>query len=225
MDYSVLEKCSLFAGIPARELRDDLEAVPHHIQCYDKGETILLLMEEANRVGIILEGRVQAQKPFPNGSQVNVSLRVPGDMIGPAAVFSKGRRYPCDVVAMEPSTIMMFKREDILLLMQRDIRILENFTTEIASATYMLQQRLELLSYNGIAQKAAYWLLIQARQTGKHQIRIPESVSNWAMMMNVSRPSLHRELKKLEGQGILSYDPPMIAIIDPKALQDLLSRE
>lgn len=225
MDYSVLEKSSLFAGIPARELRDDLEAVPHHIQCYDKGETILLLMEEANRVGIILEGRVQAQKPFPNGSQVNVSLRVPGDMIGPAAVFSRSHRYPCDVVAMEPCTIMMFKREDILLLMQRDIRILENFTTEIASATYMLQQRLELLSYNGIAQKAAYWLLIQARQTGKNQVRIPESVSNWAMMMNVSRPSLHRELKKLEEQGILSYMPPIISINDSRALQDLLSRE
>ena len=225
MDYSVLEKSSLFAGIPARELRDDLEAVPHHIQCYDKGETILMLMEEANCVGIILEGRVQAQKPFPNGSQVNVSLRAPGDMIGPAAVFSRSRRYPCDVVAMEPCTIMMFKREDILLLMQRDIRILENFTTEIASATYMLQQRLELLSYNGIAQKAAYWLLIQARQTGKNQIRIPESISNWAMMMNVSRPSLHRELKKLEEQGILSYAPPIIAIKDARALQDLLSRE
>ena len=225
MVYSVLEKSSLFAGIPARELRDDLEAEPHHIQCYDMGETILLLMEEANRVGIILEGRVQAQKPFPNGSQVNVSLRVPGDMIGPAAVFSRSHRYPCDVVAMEPCTIMMFKREDILLLMQRDIRILENFTTEIASATYMLQQRLELLSYNGIAQKAAYWLLIQARQTGKNQVRIPESVSNWAMMMNVSRPSLHRELKKLEEQGILSYMPPIISINDSRALQDLLSRE
>lgn len=224
MDYSVLEKSSLFAGIPARELRDDLEAVPHHIQCYDKGETILLLMEEANRVGIVLEGRVQAQKPFRNGSQVNVSLRVPGDMIGPAAAFSKSRRYPCDVVAMEPCTIMMFKREDILLLMQRDIRILENFTTEIASATYMLQQRLELLSYNGIAQKAAYWLLIQARQTGKNQVRIPESVSNWAMMMNVSRPSLHRELKAMEQEGIIAYSSSMIDIKHPDDLQKILGK-
>ena len=117
MDYSVLENSPLFAGIPARELRDDLEAVPHHIQCYDKGETILMLMEEANRIGIILEGRVQAQKLFPNGSQVNVSVRIPGEMIGPAAVFSKNRHYPCDVVAIEPCTIMMFRREDILLLM------------------------------------------------------------------------------------------------------------
>lgn len=224
MDYSVLERSPLFTGIPAKELRDDLEAVPHHIQCYEKGETILLLMEEANRIGIILEGRAQAQKLFPNGSQVNVSVRIPGDMIGPAAVFSKSRRYPCDVVAIEPCTIMMFRRDDILLLMQRDIRILENFTTEIASATYMLQQRLELFSYSGIAQKAAFYLLIQARQTGKMQVQIPESFSNWAMVMNVSRPSLHRELKKLESQKIISYNPPTIDILDAAALQNVLSQ-
>ena len=224
MDYSVLEKSSLFRGIPAKELRETLEAVPHHIQCYDKGETVLRLMEEANRIGILLEGRVQAQKPFPNGSQVNVSMRGPGDLIGPAAVFSVSHRYPCDVVALEPSTVMMFRREDILSLMQRDIRILENFTTEIATATYMLQQRLELLSYSGIAQKAACWLLIQARQSGRTLIRIPESVSNWAMVLNVSRSSLHRELKKLETEKIISYSQPYIKIRDMTLLQDVLNK-
>ena len=224
MDYSVLEKSTLFSGVPTKELRDDLEAVPHHIQCYDKGETVFHLMEDANRIGVILEGRVQAQKPFPNGSQVNVSLRNPGDMIGPAAVFSRSQKYPCDVVSLEPSTIMMFRREDILLLLQKDLRIMKNFMAELATATYMLQQRLELLSYSGIAQKAAFYLLIQARQSGNHAIRIPGSVSNWAMIMNVSRSSLHRELKKLEADGIISYDPPTIKIHDPEALQNVLSK-
>ena len=63
--------------------------------------------------------------------------------------------------ALEPVTALMFRREDLLALMQKDVRILENFTMEIASAAYMLQQRVELLSYNGIAQKAAFWLLMQ----------------------------------------------------------------
>ena len=45
MDYSVLEKSTLFSGVPTKELRDDLEAVPHHIQCYDKDETVFHLME------------------------------------------------------------------------------------------------------------------------------------------------------------------------------------
>ena len=224
MDYSVLEKSTLFSGVPTKELRDDLEAVPHHIQCYDKGETVFHLMEDANRIGVILEGRVQAQKPFPNGSQVNVSVRNPGEMIGPAAVFSRSQKYPCDVVSLEPATIMMFRREDILMLLQKDLRIMKNFMAELATATYMLQQRLELLSYSGIAQKAAFYLLIQARQSGNHAIRIPGSVSNWAMIMNVSRSSLHRELKKLEADGIISYDPPTIKIHDPEALQNVLSK-
>ena len=126
-------------------------------------------------------------------------------------------------MAIEPAAVMMFRREDLLVLMQKDIRILERLMTEIASATYMLQQRLELFSYSGIAQKAAFWLLMRARQTGKSQVQIPESVSKWAMMMNVSRPSLHRELKRLELQGVISYKPPLIEICDPERLRQVLS--
>ena len=224
MDYSVLEKSTLFSGVPAAELRGALEDTPHHIQCYDKGEIIFHLMEYATRIGIILEGRVEAQKYFPNGSQVNLSVRVPGEMIGPAAVFSKSQRYPCDITSLEPVTVMMFRKDDLLRLMQKNVRILENFTAEIASATYMLQQRIELFSYNGIAQKAAFWLLMQARQTGKSKIHIPGSVSKWAMLMNVSRPSLHRELKRLEDAGIISYTPPIIDILNQNALQEVLSQ-
>ena len=224
MDYTVLEKSALFSGIPTKELCNDLNTVPHHIQRYDKGETIFHLMENASRIGIVLEGNVQAQKPFPNGSQINVSVRKAGELIGAAAAFSRSQKYPCDVVALDSATILFFQREDILLLLQKDLRIMKNFMTELATASFMLQQRLELLSYNGIAQKAAFYLLIQARPSGTNVIRIPGSVSNWAMVMNVSRSSLHRELKKLEADGLISYAPPVIEILDFDALQNVLSK-
>ena len=223
MNYTVLEKSILFKGIPAGELREDLEASSHHIQCYDKSEIIFHLMEPATRVGILLEGRVEVQKSFSNGSQVTVSVRGPGEMIGPAAVFSKPQCYPCDVVSLEPVTIMMFHREELLFLMQRDQRILENFVTEVASAAYMLQQRLELMSYSGIAQKAACWLLMRSRQTGSETVAIPESISKWALLLNVSRPSLHRELKQLEQQRMISCSSAEITILNAEALQDVLS--
>ena len=224
MDYTVLENSALFSGIPTKELCNDLNTVPHHIQRYDKGETIFHLMENASRIGIVLEGNVQAQKPFPNGSQINVSVRKAGELIGAAAAFSRSQKYPCDVVALESATILFFQREDILLLLQKDLRIMKNFISELATASFMLQQRLELLSYNGIAQKAAFYLLIQARQSGKNVIKIPGSVSNWAMVMNVSRSSLHRELKKLEADGLIAYAPPVIEIHDFEALQNVLSK-
>ena len=106
--------------------------------------------------------------------------------------------------------------------MQKDVKILQNFTTEIASATYMLQQRLELLSYSGIAQKAAFWLLMQIRQSGRTTVRIPDSMSRWAIIMNVSRPSLYREMKKLEEEGIIRYEGKNTYVLDPDGLQAVL---
>ena len=84
MDYSVLERSALFKGVPVKALREALESVPHHIQCYDKEETVFYMMDAAERIGIVLEGHVQAQKVFPSGSQINVTVRSPGELIGAA---------------------------------------------------------------------------------------------------------------------------------------------
>lgn len=218
-----LSDSSLFRGLSASEVRTLLGETPHVLQYYEKEETIFHLMDPAERIGIVLSGRVKAQKAFPNGSQINVSTRGPGGMLGPAAAFSESRVYPCDVVALESSTILMFRREDLLRLLQKDLRILENFTTGISSAAYYLQQRIELYSYHGISQKAAFWLLIECRKRGSRTVPVPGSVTQWALLMNVSRPSLHRELKKMEETGLIRCTDKKVDILDPEALQDLLS--
>ena len=222
MNEHLLENSTLFKGLSSSEVRAILEETPHHVQCYDKSETIFHLMDEAARIGIVLEGCVQAQKSFANGSQVNVTSRFPGQMLGPAAAFSENRVYPCDVIALQPSTIMMFQREDMLRMMQKNLRVLQNFTTEISSSTYLLQQRLELFSYNGIAQRAAFWLLTQSRKSGQLTVALPESVTRWAMLMNVSRPSLHRELRRMETEGLIRYTLHRIEILTPDGLEALL---
>ena len=53
MDYTVLENSTLFRGVPAKDLRTYLEETPHHIQCYDKEETIFHLMDPALRIGML----------------------------------------------------------------------------------------------------------------------------------------------------------------------------
>ena len=123
-------------------------------------------------------------------------------------------------------TFSEIKKESDTTVQNRDIRpgsLQCVFSSLIASATYMLQQRLELLSYSGIAQKAAFWLLMQIRQTGKTAVKIPDSMSRWAMIMNVSRPSLHREMKKLEKDGIIRYTGKIIDVLNPDELQSVLS--
>ena len=218
----VLENSSLFHGFSKKDIDEIMNSLHYSVLLYGKGETVFRLMENADRLGIILEGYVQIQKFFPNGSQINVSAKGKGELIGSAAVFSKEQRYPCDIIALEETKIMIIHKTEMTKLMQKNNGILQNFITDISSATYMLQQRLELLSYNGIAQKIAFYLLIQERKTGRKRIRIPESVTNWAMVMNVSRTSLHRELKKMNDEGIIAYASPFISINDSDRLMKFL---
>ena len=214
-----LAKSPLFAGLTSEELQNILDT--HTVHSFNKGEIIFHAMQKAQQLAIILDGKVEAQKTFPNGNHINVSIFQQGEMIGTASVFSQSP-YPCDIVALSKVSLLILHKNDLLSLMQSNITILENITCELAIKTYKLQQRLELLSYSGIAEKLAFWLLMQQRQTGKSRITIPRSVSNLATFMNVSRTSLHRELARLSSQRIIAYSPPYIDILDEDGLLEIL---
>lgn len=224
MDYSVLSDSWLFGGLSSPQIEDLLQNLPYTVQAYEKEETVFRPLETAARIGVILQGSVQSFKLFPNGNQVNVTVRKAGDIIGPAAALSAQQKYPFGVVALEHTEILMLSRDSFLHLLQRDRRLVENAFSEVSTITYMLQQRLELLSYHGIDQKIAFYLLTESVQNEEAVIPIPGSMTKWALMMNVSRPSLHRELKRLEVQGLLCHTPMGIELKDPPALEKLLRR-
>ena len=179
-------------------------------------------MDDANRVAIILQGSVQAQKIFPSGNSMQMTVGQQGDMLGQAAMFSAQRKYPVELTALEPSELMMLDRDNVLKLLHADVRVLDAFLSELATATFQLQWRIELLSYSGIQQKIAFFLLSRSMQSGSSVVQIPGSITKWALSMNVSRPSLHRELKSLATRGILSLESPEIRILDASALRKVL---
>ena len=81
-----------------------------------------------------------------------------------------------------------------VLFHESKVRIGESISVQNSSVVRDCHE----LPWNGFA---------AVRQSGKRVIRIPDSVSNWAMVMNVSRSSLHRELKKMETDGVIKYVP------------------
>ena len=64
MCISVLKRCHLFRGLSDSEIESVLGRTPHATQIFEKDEPVFRLMDAADRVGVILNGRVQAQKIF-----------------------------------------------------------------------------------------------------------------------------------------------------------------
>ena len=101
MRYEVLEQSWLFQGLPVSQIEKLVNEIPHTVHSYEKEEAVFRPLETADRVGVILQGSVQSFKLFPNGNQVNVTIRTVGEIIGPAAALSVQGKYPFGVVALE----------------------------------------------------------------------------------------------------------------------------
>lgn len=222
MDHKALAESRIFRGLTEKEIAELLDGISYKVITYDKGEAVFHLMDDAEQVAIILLGRVQVQKIFPGGGHMQVNIAGPGDMIGEAAVFSAQRKYPCELTALEDAELLLIERDEMLKLLQSNRGLLNNFIIELSTATYELQWRIELLSYTGIQQKIAFYLLSRSMQLGRDAVPIPDSITKWALSMNVSRPSLHRELKDMESHGIISVAAPIITIWNKDALINLL---
>lgn len=56
-------------------------------------------------------------------------------------------------------------------------------------------------------------------------IPIPGSIVKMSLIMNVSRTTLHREIRNLEENGLIRYQNKIIEIRDSQGLRELLSEE
>ena len=117
MEYTRLSTCQLVEGLPLQEIEKLFTSVRYKISRYEKDQPIFRLMDDAYRVAIILQGSVQAQKIFPSGNSMQMTVGQQGDMLGQAAMFSVQRKYPVELTALEPSELMMLDRENVLKLL------------------------------------------------------------------------------------------------------------
>ena len=216
-----LKKCRLFKNAGNFEsilnfLQNSREI---EIKALSPQNQLFRMDETAERAGIIISGKISVEKLLSNGESLSIAYKTKGDLIGEAAVFTVSKKYPCQLTAVMDSKVLLLTRNAVLELLQKDKIILENYLTELSTMTFALQNKVELLSHSGIAEKVAFFLLEKSRETGSTVIPLPDSVTSFASFLNVSRTSLHREMKKLENTGAVKISRKQIEILDKSKLE------
>ena len=222
--WKTLRECCLFENMGDSEFEDFVGKYSERLLCrkFQTGETVFHVSDEAKQMAVILSGRRKVEKLLPNGSYITIAVKKCGDMIGEAAVFSRVALYPCEITAEAESELLFINKEVMLKLLSEYPDTLSSFLTELSSMTYALQQRVELLSYSGICEKIAFFLLSQYKVTKDTRIKIPGSITSMSEQLKVSRTSLHREMAKLKKQNIIAIEKGYIRILDIAALNKLL---
>lgn len=224
--WYTLGRTALFSGLNKEDIKNCFEGIQYTLNIAAEKKILFSPQERADYFGLVLSGAVDIQKVSESGKVVLVARLYPGDTFGEAAVFAGHPYYPVSVLVYKASEQLLLHRDQLLQLLTRDVRLLNNFLRISAHKLHHMNQRLELLSLPSIRQKVFFYLnmeLAQARM--RNEIMLPFSKLAWAEYMNVSRPSLSRELKAMCNEGLLEVSNRRIRIIAPQNLPDLSSRQ
>jgi CRP/FNR family cyclic AMP-dependent transcriptional regulator len=85
--------------------REALEAVARRVQA-DRGDVLLARGDAADRVLILIDGRVKVTVPTAAGTDAVLTFRGPGAMLGEQALVDEKPRS-ADVVAIEPLSLLV----------------------------------------------------------------------------------------------------------------------
>ncbi|WP_042203752.1 Crp/Fnr family transcriptional regulator [Paenibacillus camerounensis] len=221
-DTAVLQSCLLFRGKSAEELELLLHKMIYTVASYQKNMLIFSEGDTADRIGIILSGRVEVQKTHPTGSGVTIAHLSAGQTIGEAVLFRKENLVPATVTATGPCLIMFISKQELLRLFSADTDILNRFIENLSERLVLVNRKIEMLSAGPLRRRMIHFLLEQAVQQGSDLIRLPFSRKEWAEHLNTARPSLSREMGYLRDTGWIQFKGSRITLLDRKAMHDYI---
>lgn len=219
----LLQKCILFHHLSVDRLAGLLSDIPYKVKEYKRNEVVFSPHQPADTLGIVLKGSIDVQKIFASGKSITVNRRFPYDLIADASLFANIECYPSTIAACENSHIFLIHKDDLFKLFLKDKRIMSKFLESVSNRVVSLNKTVEILSLHSVPAKIAYFLLLEQKKQHSNVLKLKFTKKTLAEHLNVSRPSLSRELKNMQLQGILSFQKRTIAIHSLEKLEEICS--
>ncbi len=219
-----LNKIPLFNGIEDMELKGMIACINPRIVNYKKDEFIVMAGDELTGVGVILQGQVAILKENINGDRMIMAVLNEGSMFGEVAAFSKKKNWPSSVYVKKDCKIMFIPPEKIVTQCPRACSshrdLIVNMLKILSDKALSLNKKVEYLAMKTLREKISNYLLEQYKKNNNLSFKIPLSRNALAEFLNVSRPSLSREMGNMRDEGIITFDKANITIKDLQSIAD-----
>lgn len=222
----VLSDSKLFAGIDFCEQEEILRCLWVRVEKYSRNEFIRIAGEHHGEVGVVLSGRAAIVKDRAEGDRIIMAVLGPGELFGEMAAFSEKRVWPATVMAHEDCVVLFIPSERIVDNCERRCGchrdLLMNMLKVLADKALALNRKVQYLTIKSLRGKISAFLLECYEKTGKIMFMLPLSRSELAEFLNVTRPSLSREMSRMRDEGLIDFHMSSIRLNDIAALRDAI---
>lgn len=226
---NTLTQCALFKNIALDELKSLLPCLKPIVQTYSEGTLIFTQATIIQYIYVILEGKVEIAKENFAGQKNIVSLLAAGKLFGEGVVCTSHRMTPVSALAHTDTRLLLIPYERIIVNCEHNCTfhhsIVYNMMRLLGEKNYHLNIKMDLLLLKGMREKLATYLLAEAHSCQNASFTVPLNRNQLADYLNVSRPSMCRELGRMKDEGLIDYYQNSFKLLDMKRLQDVLLYE
>ncbi len=222
MDYCIVSEIPLFHSIGEEELIRIFSELNISETRFRKEALLAMQDEPCNRLIILLSGSVKAEMIDSSGRMIKVEDIVAPNPLAILFLFGQNNRFPVQVTAREEVTALVIPKQSVLRMLGMNQTLLKNYLDISAGFASRLSQKLHFMSFRTIRQKLAVYIMKRSKETQSDSIDLDKTKSALAEYFGVSRPSLERELTKMQLDGLISANKKKIEIKDKKELARLI---
>lgn len=220
--YTIVKNNPLFANIEDNSIDQLLSCLNPAVRHYKKNQFIALAGDPFTSIGVVLEGRVSIIKESASGNKMVIAQLHPGEMFGEMIAFSNQDHYPVSVEAVKDATVMELDRSAIIgqcpNMCSWHKTLIQNMLKIVSNRALMLNKKVEYLSIKSMRGKLCTFFVDELKRASKGSFTLKMNRNQLAEYLNVSRPSMSREMAKLRDEGIIDFRKNHIRVLDENAL-------
>ena len=224
-----LNSVPIFANLKPEQL----QSLPDKLRRrhYQRGEVIFHQDDPADRMHIIIEGRVKISITSEDGREKDIALFQPRDCFGEMALLD-GSNRSATATAIEPSDTMVLFRQDFLDFMSENPEVTSDVTTLLTKRLRNVNQMLGDVVFLDVPTRVAKQLLSLAENyineddgeaSPEGAIVVPIGQEELARLVGASRETISRALKSYRRLGIVTTSHRRITITDLVGLDRMVS--
>lgn len=213
-----LLKCELFNEIDQNSIIALINCLKPAVQTYSKNDYIVQTGDKLNGLGIILKGEASVFKDSFSGNRMLIKQIGAGEMFGEIAVFANKNEWPAIVQAYSPLTVCYITKERLIGRCSSNCQwhnsLIKNMLEIVSKRAMMLHKKLDYISIKTMRSKLCTYIFEQYLKSGTLTVKLPMNRSQLADYLNVSRPSMSREMARMKDEGIIDYYLSAVKILD-----------
>lgn len=234
MDY-FWKNSPLFRDISNEELDMLLQSGHCQVRKYPKGKFVFLEGDRPRSLYLLMKGRISISQTTMSGKRILITdIDHPGELFGEVYLFIEKEAYDMDARAEEDAVVLELSHQ---ILRYREGMIMDNRDAEgnladlysrlqynlmgiFAQKAYQMNRKVKVLGASSIREKIARYLLERRNEEGLIIGNLLRE--EMAEYMNVTRPSLSRELGKMQKEKILEIRGRDILVLNQEKLEEYL---